>query len=112
MPESLPANRSPEQLKKIQCDPLDPGTSPGKTGPGENSPQTISLDICLGTTRLKPEDADLLCVDQLAIMDQQAGGPVQVFAAGKPLAEGILVILNGKFGVRITGLPDPANSPG
>lgn len=112
MPESLPANRSSEQLKKIQCDRLDAGTSPGKSGPGENHPQTVSLDICLGTTRIRPADAELLCVDQLAIMDQQAGDPVQVFAAGKPLAEGILVILDGKFGVRITGLPDPANSPG
>ena len=112
MPESLPANRSPEQLKPIQSDPLDPGPAPSESGPGETNPQTISLDICLGTTRMKPAEADLLCVDQLAIMDQQAGDPVQIFAAGKVLAEGILVILDGKFGVRITGLPDPVNSPG
>jgi len=61
---------------------------------------------------MRPSEADQLCVDQLAIMDQQAGDPVQIFVAGKVLAEGILVILDGKFGVRITGLPDPANSPG
>ena len=112
MPEPRPSNTSPPQLEKIQWDEHPPGLTADGSAPGETDQQTVSLDICLGTTTMTSGEAGLLCMDQLVSMDQQAGDQVDLFLDGTFLARGILVILQGQFGVRITSLHDPATSPG
>ena len=112
MPEPLPSNTSPPQLEKVQWDEHPPGLTAAGSAPGETDQQTVSLDICLGTTTMTAGEAGLLCMDQLVIMDQQAGDPVDIFREGTFLARGILVTIQGQFGVRITSLPNPATPPG
>jgi flagellar motor switch protein FliN/FliY len=112
MPEPFPANTSAEQIEKIRRDDHPPGTEVAESGPEPIDPQTVSLDICLGTTTMTAGEAELFCMDHRVVMDQQAGDPVDLFLDGTFLARGILVILQGRFGVRITSLHDPATSPG
>jgi flagellar motor switch/type III secretory pathway protein FliN len=56
------------------------------------------------------EEAEQLCLDQLVTMNQPVDHPVRVFLDGKLCARGILVTLNGHFGIRITGLEEPATA--
>ena len=112
MPKPLPANPSPQQLEKVQWDEHPPGAMAAGSASRETDQQNISLDICLGTTTMTVGEAGLLCKDQLVIMDQPAGDPVDIFREGTFLARGILVTIQGHFGVRITSLPNPATPPG
>ena len=108
MPEPSPANRSRPQLEEISWDKLPAGVTPANETPAEAVAGSISLGVCLGTTTITGVEAGQLCIDQLVTMDQSAGDHVEILLDGELRARGILVTLNGNFGIRITGLEDPA----
>ncbi len=108
MPEPSPAKRPRSQLGEISWDKLPAEVTPANETPAEPVAGSISLSVCLGTTTISGVEAGQLCIDQLVTMDQSAGDHVEILLDGELRARGILVTLNGNFGIRITGLEDPA----
>jgi flagellar motor switch/type III secretory pathway protein FliN len=109
MPEPSPANRPHPQLGEISWDKLPAAVTAASETPVEPDAGSISLGVCLGTTTMTSGEAGQLCIDQLVTMDESAGDHVEILFDGELRARGILITLNGNFGIRITGLEDPAS---
>ena len=109
MLESSSANRPRPQLGEISWDKSPAEVPPENETPAEPVAGSISLSVCLGTTTMTGVEAGQLCIDQRVTMDQSAGDHVEILLDGELRARGILVTLNGNFGIRITGLEDPAS---
>ncbi|MFN0053299.1 MAG: FliM/FliN family flagellar motor switch protein [Planctomycetales bacterium] len=62
----------------------------------------IELDIELGRTELSPEAVRELSEGGMVTFDQLAGDPVDILVGGRLLARGEVLVMNGKFCVRIS----------
>ncbi len=66
----------------------------------------VDLTIELGRTRMARTDVLQLCGGSVVPLDQSAGDPVDVYADGRLVARGEVLVLDGNFCVRITELID------
>lgn len=84
-------------------------------GPSERSSKTIDflMDVSLLVTvevgRARMTIQDLLQLSQGSVLELEklAGEPLDIFINGRPVARGEAVIVNEKFGVRITDIIAP-----
>lgn len=103
---------------QAQFDPLDP--PPGDpTANGTNGlesdvkldvilevPVTLSLEV--GRTRIPIRNLLQLNQGSVVELDRVAGDPLDVFVNGTLVAHGEVVIVNDKFGIRLTDVVSPA----
>lgn len=76
----------------------------------EGVPQSIDLirdvplrvTVELGRTRLLVRDVLALRSGSVVELDRQAGAPVDILVNGVPMAKGEVVVVDERFGVRIT----------
>lgn len=69
----------------------------------------MNIYIELGRTQMQIKDILELERGYVIELDKLASEPVDVFVNNKKIAEGEVVVIDKHFGIRITGLVDPAN---
>jgi flagellar motor switch protein FliN/FliY len=99
-------------------DPLDPpsGVPAGDARDGAQAdvkldvilevPVTLSLEV--GRTRIPIRNLLQLNQGSVVELDRIAGDPLDVFVNGTLVAHGEVVIVNDKFGIRLTDVVSPA----
>jgi flagellar motor switch protein FliN/FliY len=102
-----------------EFDPLNPpsgtmaeeGVEPGSAGDVNldvilEVPVTLSLEV--GRTRIPIRNLLQLNQGSVVELDRAAGDPLDVFVNGTLVAHGEVVIVNDKFGIRLTDVVSPA----
>lgn len=69
-------------------------------------PVTISVEI--GKTRMLIKDLLQLCQGAVVELEKLAGEPMEILVNGKLLARGEAVVVNEKFGVKLTDIVSPS----
>ncbi len=91
------------------------GVAAAVAGAGQRQPQTLDfiLDVTLQVTvevgRARMTIQDLLQLGQGSVVELEklAGEPLDIYINGKQVARGEAVIVNEKFGVRLTDIISP-----
>ncbi len=93
-------------------DPLDDESAPRKGADGEveldlilDIPVTIAMEI--GRTRINIRNLLQLNQGSVVELDRLAGEPLDVMVNGKLIAHGEVVVVNEKFGIRVTDVVSP-----
>jgi flagellar motor switch protein FliN/FliY len=68
-------------------------------------PVTISIE--LGRTRLHVEEILRLGQGSVVELEKLAGEPLEILVQGRPIGKGEVVVVNEKFGVRLTDIISP-----
>ncbi|MEO6928751.1 MAG: flagellar motor switch protein FliN [Casimicrobiaceae bacterium] len=68
----------------------------------------VQLTVQLGRTRLPIRDVLQLAQGSVIELDGLAGEPLDVYVNGCLLAQGEVVVVNEKFGIRLTDIVTPA----
>ena len=63
-------------------------------------PLEISVEI--GRTRKKVQDIMALSKGSLVVLDKLAGDQVDIYANGRCIAQGDVVVIDDNFGIRVT----------
>jgi len=66
--------------------------------------QQVELRIELGRTRLQPDDLRELRSGSVVSLDGPLGEPAAIYAAGRLIGRGEIVVVDGKIGVRVVKL--------
>jgi flagellar motor switch protein FliN/FliY len=71
----------------------------------------VGLDVKLrfGTRRMVLRDVLALSAGLVVELDSQLRQPVDLLLDGRVIAQGEVVIVDGKYGLRVTDIPDPAS---
>jgi len=89
-------------------------TATTPTGGGEPRNFDLLLDIPLavtveiGRTKLALRDLLALAPGSVVELSKLAGEPLDILVNGKPIARGEAVMVNDKFGVRVTDIISPS----
>ena len=92
------------------------GSAPAQTaGPKKHNPRTLDflMDVSLqvsvevGRARMTINDLLQMGAGSVVELEKLAGEPLDIFINGKPVARGEAVIVNEKFGVRLTDIISP-----
>ena len=67
----------------------------------------LQLTVELGRTELPVKNVLELTRGSIVELDKVAGEPVELYANGKLVAQGEVVVIEDNFGLRITGITDP-----
>ncbi len=102
-----------ENYQTASFDELGEGAA-GATGQGETSldvildiPVTLSMEI--GRSRISIENLLQLAKGSVVELDRMAGEPLDVLVNGTLVARGEVVVVNDKFGVRLSDVISPAD---
>ncbi len=90
-------------------DPNGAATEPGKDLNMEvilDVPVTLSMEV--GRTRIPIRNLLQLNQGSVVELDREAGEPLDVFVNGTLIAHGEVVVVNEKFGIRLTDVVSPA----
>jgi flagellar motor switch protein FliN/FliY len=71
----------------------------------------VGLDVKLrfGTRRMLLRDVLALSAGIVVELDSQLHSPVDLLLDGRVIAQGEVVVVDGKYGLRVTDIPDPAS---
>jgi flagellar motor switch protein FliN/FliY len=69
-------------------------------------PVTLSMEV--GRTRIPIRNLMLLTQGSVVELERGAGEPLDVFVNGTLVAHGEVVVINDKFGIRVTDVVSPA----
>ncbi|MEY3975569.1 MAG: hypothetical protein RLZZ33_624 [Pseudomonadota bacterium] len=99
-------------------DPLDPPSGIPTDGSVDDPQADVKLDVILevpvtlslevGRTRIPIRNLLQLNQGSVVELDRIAGDPLDVFVNGTLVAHGEVVIVNDKFGIRLTDVVSPA----
>ncbi len=99
-------------------DPLDPPSGVPTDGSVDGAQADVKLDVILevpvtlslevGRTRIPIRNLLQLNQGSVVELDRIAGDPLDVFVNGTLVAHGEVVIVNDKFGIRLTDVVSPA----
>lgn len=114
MSDKATAEATPSDVPEADVPPADPGLSLGETEASAR-PRNLDLilDIPLKVTvelgRTKMVVHDLLALGQGSVIElnKLAGEPMEVLVNDKLVARGEAVVVNEKFGVRLTDIISP-----
>lgn len=67
---------------------------------------SISLTIEIGRAQIKIRDLLNLTKGSIIELNKSAGDPVDIYANGKLIATGSIIMANGKYCVRVTSIPE------
>ncbi len=62
----------------------------------------VSLTVELGSTKMPMKEVLALCGGSVVTLDKVAEAPVELLVNGKLLARGEVVVVDNKFGIKIT----------
>ncbi len=89
-------------------------SAPAKPGNGESSRRLdmlldvpLEVNVELGRTRMTIQDLLQLGPGSVIELDKVAGEPLDILVNGRLVARGEAVVVNDKFGVRITDIVSP-----
>jgi flagellar motor switch protein FliN/FliY len=68
-------------------------------------PVTVSIE--LGRTRLHVEEILQLGQGSVVELEKLAGEPLEILVQGRPIGKGEVVVVNEKFGIRLTDIISP-----
>lgn len=101
-----------------EFDPLIPSSDTGAEGLDGAASGDVNLDVILevpvtlslevGRTRIPIRNLLQLNQGSVVELDRAAGDPLDVFVNGTLVAHGEVVIVNDKFGIRLTDVVSPA----
>ena len=101
-----------------EFDPLNPTSGNGTEGLDAAATGDVNLDVILevpvtlslevGRTRIPIRNLLQLNQGSVVELDRAAGDPLDVFVNGTLVAHGEVVIVNDKFGIRLTDVVSPA----
>ena len=92
-------------VKKAEFQPLGPSA-----GAGEKPAMDLLLDVTLpvsvelGKTKMTIKEVLAMCPGTVVELDRAAGEPVDVLVSGKVIGRGEVVVVEEKFGVRLSEL--------
>ena len=97
----------------VEAAQLDTLQDEGQKSPGEvnldvilDVPVTLSMEV--GRTRIPIRNLLQLNQGSVVELDRAAGEPLDVFVNGTLVAHGEVVVVNEKFGIRLTDVISPA----
>ncbi len=100
-----------DDFKQVEAKPLDntpeSGTGDVKLDVILDIPVTIAMEI--GRTRLSIRNLLQLNQGSVVELDRLAGEPMDVLVNGTLVAHGEVVVVNEKFGIRLTDVISPAD---
>ncbi len=103
-----------EEMDQVQVEPVEFGSLGGNGQVYENNPNIemlldVDLEISVELDRKSILVADLLKMGKGSIIEfnKSAGEPLDILVNGRKFAEGEVVVIDDKFGVRITQLMSP-----
>ncbi len=68
-------------------------------------PVTVSIE--LGRTRLQVDDILRLGQGSVVELEKTAGEPLEILVQGRPIGKGEVVVVNEKYGIRLTDIITP-----
>lgn len=91
----------------------------GETPPASGKPSQTSIEhlldiplrlsIELGRTRMAIGELLMLNPGSVIELDKAAGEPLDIMVNGRPVARGEAVVVNDKFGIRVTDVLSPTD---
>ncbi|WP_176441777.1 FliM/FliN family flagellar motor switch protein [Granulicella rosea] len=66
----------------------------------------VTPSLCFGRTNLPMRDVLGFCVGDIIVLDRLVASPVTIEAGGRTVAQGDLVLVDGGYAVRITGVSE------
>lgn len=107
-----PASDATELSKAAQVAPLQTLQPDGNGGGGEVNIENIldiPLTICMEVGKTRISIRNLLQLNQGSVveLDRLAGEPLDVTVNGTLIAHGEVVVINDKFGIRLTDVVSP-----
>ncbi|WP_353683470.1 flagellar motor switch protein FliN [Thermodesulfovibrio sp. 3907-1M] len=67
----------------------------------------LELTVIIGSTRILVQELLQLTQGSVVALDKLAGEPMEVYVNGKLIGRGEVVVVNEKFGIRITDIISP-----
>ena len=95
------------EFQELRADPVMGGASDVNMGSILDVPVTISMEI--GRTRINIRNLLQLNQGSVVELDRLAGEPMDVLVNGTLIAQGEVVVVNEKFGIRLTDVISPAD---
>jgi flagellar motor switch protein FliN/FliY len=94
-----------QDVKKAEFQPLGPSAGSGeKPGMDLLLDVTLPVSVELGRTKMTIKEVLATCPGTVIELDRAAGEPVDVLVSGKVIGRGEVVVVEEKFGVRISEL--------
>src|SRR6478672_1132983 len=95
----------PAEFENLQ-DESPPGTQDVNLDVILDVPVTLAMEV--GRTRISIRNLMALNQGSVVELDRAAGDPLDVFVNGTLVAHGEVVVVNDKFGIRLTDVISPA----
>ncbi len=102
------------EAETAQLDELDAGRATGHSSAGENPDLEVVLDIPVklsmevGSTQISIRNLLQLNQGSVIELDRLAGEPLDVLVNGTLIAHAEVVVVNDKFGIRVTDVISPS----
>lgn len=120
-----PARKSPRAAEQTQVEKEDPAAQPTEEGVFKELSGTdqrantqndfdfirdipVQLTVELGRTKIAIKNLLQLAQGSVVELDGMAGEPIDVLVNGCLIAQGEVVVVNDKFGIRLTDIITPA----
>ena len=107
-----PAARVPREEPRAAAPAPAPTLPAGSSAPAMNLNMVldipVQLSVELGRTKLPIKQVLQLKPGSIVELDSVAGEPVDVLVNGYLIAQGEVVVVNGKFGIRLTDVVTPS----
>lgn len=99
---------APDAVKAAEFPDLGAAGAPGAAKPNLDMVRDIevTLTVELGRCEMLIQDILELSPGKVIALDKRTGEPLEVLVNGKLLARGEVVMVDGKYGIRITAIVD------
>ncbi|MGA7800581.1 MAG: flagellar motor switch protein FliN [Gammaproteobacteria bacterium] len=104
--DEVPADPSPAQFQDLQDDGQGPANEDSNLDVILDIPVSIAMEI--GRTQISIRNLLQLNQGSVVELDRLAGEPMDVLVNGTLVAHGEVVVVNEKFGIRLTDVVSPA----
>jgi flagellar motor switch protein FliN/FliY len=103
-PDTAPA----DEVKRAEFQPVSQSPTTGTPASMDLLMDvTLAVSVELGKTTMSVKEILSVCQGSVIELDRAAGEPVDILVGGRLLGKGEVVVLNDRFGVRITRLINP-----
>ncbi len=111
MEEQGDEEQKSDEFKQVEAKPLDNNTDGGSGDVKLDVILDIPITIAMEIGRTKLSIRNLLQLNQGSVveLDRLAGEPMDVLVNGTLVAHGEVVVVNEKFGIRLTDVISPAD---
>jgi len=98
-----------EKTEAMELSEIQPGEATGEDSQGLDFLLDVPLEITVELGRTKIQIGDLLKLGQGSVveLDKLTSEPVEIYVNQKLMARGEVVVVNEKFGVRLTNIISP-----